>query len=83
MQYTLKLFASLSDYLPSDADGHIIRIETTDTLTSHQILEKYAVPREQAHLVLINGVYVDLPGRDQIKLKDGDVVAAWPPVAGG
>jgi len=37
---------------------------------------------EQAYLVLVNGVYIAEEDRDR-PLADGDVMAAWPPVAGG
>ena len=35
------------------------------------------------HLVLVNGVYVPPEQRAERVLKDGDVLAIWPPIAGG
>ena len=35
------------------------------------------------HLVLVNGVYVQPEERASRVLKDGDVLAIWPPIAGG
>jgi sulfur carrier protein ThiS len=35
------------------------------------------------HLVLINGVFVPPPERTSRALKEGDVLAIWPPIAGG
>ena len=48
-----------------------------------QVIEQYKVPAEKAHLVLVNGVYCAPSDRDQNKLKEGDILAIWPPVAGG
>jgi len=51
--------------------------------TAVQLLNRYRVPVEQAHLVLRNGVFLDRAQREQIALEEGDVIAVWPPVAGG
>ena len=84
MQITLKLYATLSDLLPSAAKDNRIDIEVRDDVTLNQIIDRYKVPRELAHLVLINGVFVCETDRDQPgPLKNGDVLAIWPPVAGG
>jgi len=40
-------------------------------------------PRELAHLVLLNGIYVAPEQRNLVSIKEGDVLAIWPPVAGG
>lgn len=84
MQITLKLYATLSDLLPSAAKDNRIDIEVNEDVTLNQIIDRYKVPRELAHLVLINGVFVCETDRDQPgPLKSGDVLAIWPPVAGG
>ncbi|MGB9149478.1 MAG: MoaD/ThiS family protein, partial [Burkholderiales bacterium] len=38
---------------------------------------------EWVHLVLLNGVYVYPPERQTTRLRDGDALAIWPPIAGG
>ena len=84
MQITLKLYATLSDLLPSGAVKNAAPVTVEDGVTMNQIIDKYKVPRELAHLVLINGVFVCDTDRDQTgALVDGDVLAIWPPVAGG
>jgi molybdopterin converting factor small subunit len=35
------------------------------------------------HLVLVNGVYVPPAERLSFTPKEGDVLAIWPPIAGG
>lgn len=83
MRITLKLYASLGEYLPGDARAHAATMEVEPGATPHAVLQRCGVPPERAHLVLLNGVYVSRPERDTTTLRDGDVVAAWPPVAGG
>ena len=83
MRVRLELYASLMRYLPPEADRHRVRVEIPVGTTPHDLLDRYRVPREQAHLVLRNGVFLHAQERDGAVLQDGDVVAVWPPVAGG
>lgn len=84
MRITFKLYATLSDLLPNNAVRNAASIEVADDASLHSIIDAYQVPRELAHLVLINGVFVCDVDRDQSGLlKEGDVLAIWPPVAGG
>ncbi len=84
MKITFKLYATLQHLLPSAAVNNAIEIEVADDVTLHQIIEQFRVQPKDAHLVLINGTYFDHEARDQTGLlKEGDVVAVWPPVAGG
>ena len=41
------------------------------------------MPPKLVHLVLVNGVYVPPEERATRTLVEGDVLAIWPPVAGG
>ena len=83
MRITLKLFATLGEYLPPGARENAIQIDVPDAATPHQVIEDHSVPRKMVHLVLVNGIYLDPAHRDNSTLKDGDVLAVWPPVAGG
>ncbi len=84
MQITFKLYATLGDLLPSNAVRNVASIDVPEGASLNSIIDKYHVPRELAHLVLINGVFVCDADRDQSgMLKEGDVLAIWPPVAGG
>lgn len=69
-------------YLPADANGHEVSMDVDSSTSAYDILDKYGVPREMAHLVLVNGVYLQ-PEERLLPLKENDVLAIWPPVAGG
>ena len=82
VRITFKLFASLASYLPPGAVNNAVAVEVNAGATAHQVLDKFAVPRAQAHLVLVNGIYLAQDARDA-PLQSGDTLAVWPPVAGG
>lgn len=82
-QATIKLFASLSEYLPAGAKDNTIRLSIAETATIGSTLAELHVPRERCHLVLLNGIFVSPSARADCGIKDGDTVAVWPPVAGG
>ena len=83
MRISLKLFASLAKCLPSGAKGNQVELEVADDESPAQVLERLRVPLDQAHLWLLNGVYIEPEDRHTPVLKDGDTLAVWPPVAGG
>lgn len=83
MQVQLELYASLMRYLPPGAERHRIAVEVPEGFTVQALLDRYRIPREQSHLVLHNGVFLYPQQREQTVLEQGDVIAAWPPVAGG
>ncbi len=83
MKITLKLYASFGKYLPAGARNNTIVIEVDEVVNVHEILNLYSVPLEEAHLVVVNGVFVCESERDHHLLQVGDTLAVWPAVAGG
>jgi molybdopterin converting factor small subunit len=84
MQITFKLYASLTDYLPADKrSGNLVQLEVPDGATIEQVTAPYGLPQQLVHLVLVNGRYVAPADRSTQPLQPGDVLAIWPPVAGG
>ena len=83
MRITLKLFATLGDLLPEGAHENAARIEVAEGVTPHQVIDQFHVPRAMAHLILLNGVYLEPAQRDEPVIEPDDVLAIWPPVAGG
>lgn len=83
MNVTLKLFATLGDYLPPGANRNEVGREVNEGATVRDVLNSLSVPIEKCHLILINGVYLAPKRAAQRQLLAGDTVAVWPPVAGG
>ena len=54
-----------------------------DGATIVQVLEPYQLPQKLVHLVLVNGKYIAPVDRVTHALIEGDVLAIWPPIAGG
>jgi sulfur carrier protein ThiS len=48
-----------------------------------QIIEPFGLPPRLVHLVLVNGKYIEPEKRLTHTLNEGDVLAIWPPIAGG
>ncbi len=84
MKITFKLFATLTDYLPPDARrANQLELEVAPADSIATIIEPYGMPPKLVHLVLVNGRYVAPELRGTTTLNDGDVLAIWPPIAGG
>lgn len=84
MKVALKLFATLSDYLPTEArNSNRVDLDLDDAATIAGIIEDFRLPPKLVHLVLVNGVFIPPAERAQRKLASGDTLAIWPPVAGG
>ena len=84
MHITFKLFASLSDYLPVEAKyANQVQYPLQDNQTVQQMIEAFQLPDKLVHLVLVNGVYIYPEQRITHVLQHEDVLAIWPPIAGG
>jgi molybdopterin converting factor small subunit len=84
MKITFKLFATLTDYLPAEARrSNVMELEVLGDASISQIIEPFGLPPKLVHLVLVNGTFVQPADRLSRTLKEGDVLAIWPPIAGG
>lgn len=83
VRITLKLMATLTDYLPQPRQGHQISIDIEPGTTIQSLVERFRLPWQLVHLVLVDGVYIYPEQRDTRVLLDGETLAIWPPVAGG
>lgn len=84
MRITFKLFASLTDYLPPESrQSNIVELDVAADASISQIIEPFGLPAKMVHLVLVNGSYVEPERRLTHTLREGDVLAIWPPIAGG
>jgi molybdopterin converting factor small subunit len=83
MNITFKLFAGLSVFLPSSAEKNAVVLEVPESSSMNDLIDLHKIPREEVHLILINGSPTQHSERHNSILKEGDTVAMWPPVAGG
>jgi sulfur carrier protein ThiS len=84
MNITFKLYASLTQYLPPEAQrSNQMPMVIAPEATIADIVAPFGMPPKLVHLVLVNGVYVYPADRPTRTLVEGDVLAIWPPIAGG
>jgi len=74
MKITVKLFASLRDFGPE-----IQEMSVPENSTIEKVVNSLNLPKEIPLLKIVNGVHTD----PQEMLKEGDVLALFPPVGGG
>ena len=83
MKMYIEFYASLMKYLPPGKSRFRREISVADGLILNRLIEQYHISPEEAHIVLVNGKFVNIEDRDQRTLQQGDAVSIWPPVAGG
>lgn len=83
MRLTVKLYATLGDYLPAGSRNNRAEVEVAAGCTVAEALAPFALPARLTHLVLVNGVFVPEAVRAATALSEGDTLAVWPPIAGG
>ncbi len=84
MKVTLKLFASLAMHLPVQARSQLrMELDVDSGTTVVDVIRRQGIPEAQCALVLVDGVWVAKEDRSARVLLEGEVLAIWPPVAGG
>lgn len=83
MLVTIKLYATLADYLPAGAKANRVEAEVAENCTVTAALAPFALPAKLTHLVLVNGHFIPPGERESHRLAPGDTLAVWPPIAGG
>jgi sulfur carrier protein ThiS len=84
MRVTLKLYATLADYLPPAARAaNAVELDVPEGATVTGAIAPYNLPPALTRLVLVNGFSCRRKSASPHALRDGDVLAIWPPIAGG
>ncbi len=84
MKITFKLFATLTDFLPPEAHRtNQMALDVDPQASVLDIIEPFGLPPKLVHLLLVNGKYIAPEQRASQTLAEGDVLAIWPPIAGG
>jgi sulfur carrier protein ThiS len=83
MKMYIEFYASLMKYLPPGNSRFRREVKVEESLILNRLIERYHILPEEAHIVLVNGLFICNEDRDVRELQEGDVVSIWPPVAGG
>ncbi len=83
MRLSIEFYASLMKYLPPGKSRFRREIKVDDGLIVNRLIQQFHISPAEAHIVLVNGHYVEGEDRESRVLAAGDVVSIWPPVAGG
>ncbi len=83
MKITLKCFAGLAKHLPAHAKANAAPVDIDEQMSVNQVTDFFKIDREEAYLVILNGVFICPPDRDSTILAENDTLALWPEVAGG
>lgn len=78
MDITLKLYASLRDLTGADTNG-TCRVNLPHHAAVQDVLSQFRIPDDTPKIILINGVQKGASDR----LRDGDTLSIFPPIAGG
>lgn len=79
MIINLKLLALYRKYLPAETQGSACQIEIGQGSVVRHVLESYSIPVDESSVILING-HAATP---EDILAEGDVLCAFPSMAGG
>lgn len=81
MRIQVKLFGAFYPFLPAGSEGGAGEIEVPAGTRSLQVLQMLKVPEHEPETItfLVNGRH----SRPDYELQEGDVLAAFPAMAGG
>ncbi len=79
MHVTVKLFANLTRFVAGNSAGKAFDMELTDDSTIQDLIDCLKIPPQETQVVFVNNIIE----KNDLMLKDGDVVGIFPPIAGG
>jgi sulfur-carrier protein len=75
----VRLFATLSSFLPPASRDGAVLLEVPPDSTVHDVLQQLGVPADLERVALVNGT----DATAERALHAGDVLTVFPPLAGG
>lgn len=79
MRVEVQLFATLIAFLPPDSREGAATLEIPDRSTVRDVIQRLGLPADLERVTLVNGS----DAVPEQALRPGDVVAVFPPLAGG
>ncbi len=79
MRVIIRFIATYRSYLPCGTDGNSCELEVAPGTLVGDLARQYGIPLDNSSVILVNGHTIDL----EEPLQDGDVLAAFPAMAGG
>lgn len=79
MRVEVRLFATLTRYLPKDAEAGSTHLDVAEGSSVGDVADALGIPADLSRIILVNDQEAD-EGRP---LVEGDVVTLFPPLAGG
>lgn len=80
MNIEVKLFFNFSQYLPPGSKEGKVSLSIDEGLTIEGLMERLGISPELPRMIVLNGIIEQNSHRN---LKEGDVVAVFPPLFGG
>ena len=75
----IKLFATFREYLPDNSTSNEISIELEEPAKIGEVLSGLKIPSDQEMIIMVNSTHA----KKDRTLENGDVLALFPPIAGG
>ena len=83
MKIKVKLFAMLQDLLPPGSKDQMMELEVPEGSTPTYVIERLKIPEGMAHLVMLDGYHLLPDERHSRAIQPDEVLAIFPPIAGG
>jgi molybdopterin converting factor small subunit len=84
VQIKLKMFMKFKEYLPDGGSNGKADLSLPEGATFEDLLNFLNMPVSDDKIIVINGISHKQGNRvSALQLKEGDVVAVFPPIAGG
>lgn len=79
MKVEVSLFGTLAQYLPRGTQGRTVIMDCPNGVTVGQVIDQLGIPKPYPAMLLVNGIHAD----SDTQLQEGDLLALFPPLAGG
>ena len=79
MRIEVRLFATLVPFLPPDSRDGAAVLEVPEGSTVHDVVRRLGIPADFERVTLLNGG----DSAPDARLRPGDVLTVFPPLAGG